>query len=63
MQNTTQHAPERTGIPIAPSLGASLSNDPALRRRQTVDRRVVRISAFAVGLGVVPPASRACCSR
>ena len=43
----------RTSIPIAPSLGASISTDPALRRRQAVDRRVIRIAALSVGLGVV----------
>src|SRR4249919_1941256 len=59
MQSPAPHPTGRTSIPIATSLGATLSNDPALRRRQAIDRRVVRIAAFSVGLGV----AAACIAR
>jgi len=59
MQSQAPHPTGRTSIPIATSLGATLSNDPALRRRQAIDRRVVRIAAFSVGLGV----AAACIAR
>ena len=59
MQSPAPHPTGRTSIPIATSLGATLSNDPVLRRRQAIDRRVVRIAAFSVGLGV----AAACIAR